>query len=376
MIPLSVPHIFGNEAKYVQECIETGWVSSAGAYVTKFEEVMAEYTGAKYAVACMNGTAGLHLSLRLMDVKRDDLIICPNITFIATLNSVTYACARPLLVDVDPKTWQMDMDLLEAKLETEAFVENGELFLKSTKQRIAAIMPVHVLGNIGDLDKLVAISEKYNLPIIEDSTESLGSFYKGKHTGTFGKLGVFSFNGNKIITTGGGGMIVTDDEALARRGKHLSTQAKVSANEYIHDEVGYNYRLVNVLAAIGVAQMENFDKVLKRKHEIDAYYKSELQGVGDIEFQNVLDDVAPNFWLCTIKTSKMRTLLKHLNDNKIISRPFWMPMNQLDMFKRDPYFSEGDKSAGIYESCLSIPSSSNLTNEQLEEVVKRIKEVY
>ena len=376
MIPLSVPHIFGNEAKYVQECIETGWVSSAGAYVTKFEEVMAEYTGAKYAVACMNGTAGLHLSLRLMNVKRDDLIICPNITFIATLNSVTYACARPLLVDVDPKTWQMDMDLLESKLESETFEEAGNLYLKSTKQRIAAIMPVHVLGNIGDLDKLVSISSKYNLPIIEDSTESLGAFYKGKHTGTFGKLGVFSFNGNKILTTGGGGMIVTDDEELAKRGKHLSTQAKVSANEYIHDEVGYNYRLVNVLAAIGVAQMENFDIVLKRKHEIDAYYKSELQGVGDIEFQEVLEGVEPNFWLCTIKTKKMRSLLKHLNDSKIISRPFWMPMNQLEMFNKDPYFSNGDNSAAIYESCLSIPSSSNLTDEQLETVVKTIKEVY
>ena len=376
MIPLSVPHIFGNEAKYVQECIETGWVSSAGAYVTKFEEVLAEYTGAKYAVACMNGTAGLHLSLRLMNVKRDDLIICPNITFIATLNAVTYACARPLLVDVDPKTWQMDMDLLEAKLESETYHEGGSTYLKSTKQRIAAIMPVHVLGNIGDLDKLLAISAKYNLPIIEDSTESLGSFYKGKHTGTFGNLGVFSFNGNKILTTGGGGMIVTDNEELAKRGKHLSTQAKVSANEYIHDEVGYNYRLVNVLAAIGVAQMENFDIVLKRKYEIDAYYKSELQGVGDIQFQDVLEGVEPNFWLCTIKTKKMRSLLKHLNDSKIISRPFWMPMNQLEMFKKDPYFSNEDNSAAIYESCLSIPSSSNLSDEQLETVVKTIKEIY
>ena len=376
MIPLSVPHIFGNEAKYVQECIETGWVSSAGAFVTKFEEAMAEYTGAKYAVACMNGTAGLHLGLRLMHVKRDDLIICPNITFIATLNAVTYACARPLLVDVDRGTWQMDLDLLDRKLESETYQEGGSTYLKSSKQRIAAIMPVHVLGNVGDLDKLVAISEKYNLAIIEDSTESLGSVYKGKHTGTFGKLGVFSFNGNKIITTGGGGMIVTDDEELAKRGKHLSTQAKVSANEYIHDEVGYNYRLVNVLAAIGVAQMENFDKVLKRKHEIDAYYKSELQGVGDIQFQQVLDGVSPNFWLCTIKTSKMRTLLQYLNERKIISRPFWMPMNQLDMFKKDVYFSDENHSANIYENCISIPSSANLTDEQLATVVKTIKEIY
>ncbi len=376
MIPLSVPHIFGNEAKYVQECIETGWVSSAGAYVTKFEEVMAEYTGAKYAVACMNGTAGLHLSLRLINVKRDDLIICPNITFIATLNAVTYACARPLLVDVDTKTWQMDMDLLERKLETETYQEGGNTYLKSSKQKIAAIMPVNVLGNIGDMEKMLSIAKKYNLPIIEDSTESLGSFYKGKHSGTFGKLGVFSFNGNKIITTGGGGMIVTDDEELAKRGKHLSTQAKISAHEYIHDEVGYNYRLVNVLAAIGVAQMENFDKVLKRKHEIDAFYKAELQAVGDIEFQEVLDGVDPNYWLCTIRTSKMRKLLQYLNERKIISRPFWMPMNQLNMFKGDPYFTDENHSAHIYENCISIPSSSNLSNEQLETVVKTIKEVY
>jgi aminotransferase in exopolysaccharide biosynthesis len=376
MIPLSVPHIFGNEAKYVLDCIQTGWVSSAGAYVTKFEEAVAEYTGAKYAVACMNGTAGLHLGLRLLHIQRDDLIICPNITFIATLNSITYANARPLLVDVDSSTWQMDIDLLERKLESETYQEEGYTFLKSSKQKIAAIMPVHVLGNIGDMDKLKNISRKYQLPIIEDSTESLGSFHKGKHTGTFGKLGVFSFNGNKILTTGGGGMIVTDDEKLAVRGKHLSTQAKVSANEYIHDEVGYNYRLVNVLAAIGVAQMENFETVLKRKHEIDNYYRTELKGIGDIQFQEVREDVDPNYWLCTIHTSKMRSLLQHLNDNKIISRPFWMPMNQLEMFKNDTYFSHENHSANIYENCLSIPSSSNLTDEQLETVVGAIKEIY
>jgi perosamine synthetase len=376
MIPLSVPLLEGNEWKYVKDCIDTGWISSAGSYVNQFETMVAEYVGAKYGIACMNGTVGLHIAQILSGIEQGDHVITPNITFIATLNAIKYTGADPILIDVNASNWQMDLDLLEEYLNNNTFVSNGITILNSTNRPVKAIMPVHVLGNVGNVDKLLHIAKKFNLSLIEDSTESLGSFYKGKHTGTFGKFGVFSFNGNKIISTGGGGVIVTDDEELAKKAKHLTTQAKSSAMEYIHDEIGYNYRLVNVLAAIGVAQMEKFPTLLENKRKMDHFYRSELVGVGDIIFQEVSKDVNANCWLFTFKTKKMRDLLAFLNENGVMSRPFWMPMNQLDMFKNDIYVSKNDVSSSIYETCISIPSSAGITQEQMVEVVKQIKIFY
>jgi perosamine synthetase len=379
-IPLSVPLLEGNEWKYVKDCLDTGWISSAGSYVNQFEQMVAEYAGAKYGVACMNGTVGLHIAQILVGVTAEDHVIAPNITFIATLNAIKYTGASPILIDVNPENYQMDLDVLERFLNEDTFTVEDHTgihtHLLTTKKRIKAIMPVHVLGNIGDMDKLKAICEKFHLEIIEDSTEALGSFHKEKHAGTFGKIGVFSFNGNKIISTGGGGVIVTDDEALAKKAKHLTTQAKTSAMEYIHDEIGYNYRLVNVLAAIGVAQMEQFPDLLKRKQAMDAFYRKELAGIGDIEFQEVSQDCEPNCWLFTFKTQKMRELLTYLNENGVQSRPFWMPMNQLEMFKEDLYITEADNSQELYNTCISIPSSAGITQSELEEVVQKIKEFY
>jgi aminotransferase in exopolysaccharide biosynthesis len=380
MIPLSVPHINGNEWKYVKNCLDTGWISSAGTYVNQFEQMVADYAGVKYGVACMNGTAGLHIAQLLAGIEADDYVIVPNITFIATLNAVKYTGARPILIDIDPNNWQMDLDLLEKYLAENTITKEDErginIYLISTLKRIKAIVPVHVLGNIGNLERLSEIATKYHLEIIEDSTEALGSFYKGKHAGSFGKFGVFSFNGNKIISTGGGGVIVTDNEELAKKAKHLTTQAKISQLEYIHDEIGYNYRLVNILAAIGVAQMEQFTSLLIKKRKIDAFYRSELAGLGDIEFQDVSSDVEVNCWLFTFKTHKMRELLEFLNENGVQARPFWMPMNQLDMFEKEIYVQNEDHSSKIYETCLSIPSSAGITQEQLEEVVSKIKEFF
>jgi len=380
MIPLSIPKIDGNESKYVQDCLATGWISSAGSYVTQFEEMVAEYVGAKYGVACMNGTVGLHIAQVLLGVDEDDHVIAPNITFIATLNSIKYTGAHPILIDVDADNWQMDLDLLEKYLrentETKTVDNQTFSFDKTTGKRVRAIMPVHVLGNIGNMRRMVAIAEKYHLEIVEDAAEALGSTYDKQHAGTFGKIGVFSFNGNKIISTGGGGVIVTDDEAIAKRAKHLTTQAKVSPMDYIHDEIGYNYRLVNVLAAIGVAQMETFPENLKKKKQMDAFYRKQLAGVGDIKFQEIPEDTDPNCWLFTFQTSRMRELLDYLNNNGVQSRPFWMPMNQLDMFKDDIYIQDNDISASVYKNSLSIPSSAGITQEQLEEVVRVIKEFY
>lgn len=377
MIPLSIPKIEGNESKYVLDCLTTGWISSAGSYVTQFEEMVAKYAGAKYGVACMNGTVGLHIAQILLGVTTDDHVIAPNITFIATLNAIKYTGASPILIDVDVDNWQMDLDLLEKYLqentETKTTTDGTFSFDKSTGKRVRAIMPVHVLGNIGDMNRMLAIAEKYHLDIIEDSTEALGSTFDGKHAGTIGKIGVFSFNGNKIISTGGGGVIVTDDEEIAKKAKHLTTQAKTSAMDYIHDEIGYNYRLVNVLAAIGVAQMETFEDTLQDKKAMDAFYREQLEGVGDIKFQAIPEEADPNCWLFTFSTSRMRELLEYLNANGVQSRPFWMPMNQLVMFKDDIYFNEKDVSASVYENSISIPSSAGITKEQLEIVVKTIK---
>lgn len=380
MIPLSVPYLNGNEWKYVKDCLDTGWISSAGSYVTQFEEQIASFVGAKYGIACMNGTVGLHIAQLLAGVTSEDYVIAPNVTFIATLNAIKYTGASPILIDVDPNSWQMDLNLLENFLDENVVIREFQGFLQSyhkpTNKRIKAIMPVHVLGNMGEMNKLMEIASKFHLDIIEDSTEALGSYFQKKHAGSFGKFGVFSFNGNKIISTGGGGVIVTNDEELAKKAKHLTTQAKVSSMEYIHDEIGYNYRLVNVLAAIGVAQMEEFPTLLESKRKMDHFYRTQLNGVGDIVFQEVSDDVDANCWLFTFKTKYMRQLLNFLNDNGVQSRPFWMPMNQLEMFKNDIFISNDNQSEQVYASSISIPSSAGISLEEMQTVVSKIKLFY
>ena len=372
-IALSLPNMAGNEWKYVKDCLDTGWISSVGSYVTKFEQMVADFAGAKYGIAAVNGTAALHISLLLSGVKQHDYVILPNLTFVASANSIKYLGAEPLLIDADPLLWQMDLDLLEDFLSTQTETKGKELFYKKDGRRIGAIMPVHILGNMCDMDRFASIVSQYPLPVVEDATEALGTTYKGKSAGTFSPLAAFSFNGNKIISTGGGGVIVTDDEALAKHAKHLTTTAKASADEYYHDEVGYNYRLVNVLAAIGVAQMELLPSFIERKKQVVAFYKKELSGVSDIRFQQELADVNTNGWLFTIQTEKQQALLDHLNANKILSRRFWMPMNKLPMYKDCVYIQHQDQSDYIYNTCLSIPSSTNITDEELAIVTREIK---
>jgi len=376
MLLLSGPNMGGNELKYITECLETGWVSSVGAYVDRFEKMSAAFTGTKYAVATSSGTAALHICLVMMGVNENDYVIAPNITFVATINTIKYTGASPILIDTDERSWQLDLDLLEEFLTNETIQKQDTCYHKKTGKRIPVIMPVHVLGNMCDMDRLLTLAQKHHLTIIEDSTEALGSYYKSRHAGSFGLLGTFSYNGNKIITTGGGGMIVTDDEALAKKAKHLTTQAKSDPFEYIHDAIGYNYRLVNISAAMGVAQMEQLPAFLKRKKAIIEFYKTSLNGIGDIEFQEVNTDVSPNWWLPTIKTTYQRKILKVLNENKMQSRPFWVPMNQLKMFANDIYVNHSDHSDFLYKHCLSIPCSTNITDEQLQTVSDKIKEAF
>jgi aminotransferase in exopolysaccharide biosynthesis len=376
MLLLSGPNMGGNVWKYVKDCLDTGWVSSVGSYVDDFEKMTAAFAGTKYAVATSSGTTALHICLVMLDVNANDYVITPNITFIATCNAIRYTGAHPILIDADELNWQIDLNLLEQFLENETNQINGACHLKKDGRRIPVIMPVHVLGNICDMDRLMQLSKKHNLVVVEDSTEALGSYYQNKHAGSFGLMGTFSYNGNKIITTGGGGMIVTDDEQLAKRAKHLTTQAKSDPFEYMHDEIGYNYRLVNVAAAMGVAQMEQLPDFINRKKEIIAFYKNGLEGTGDISFQQVDAAVNPNWWLPTIKTTKQREVLAALNGNKMQSRPFWVPMNQLPMFKDEIFVQQNNRSDFLYKHCLSIPCSTNITDEDLQSVVNQIKSVY
>jgi perosamine synthetase len=379
MIHLSLPNISGNEWKYVKDCLDTGWISSVGSYVNDFEKNIAEFTGSKYAVAAMNGSAALHLSLQMAGVKSGDLVIAPNITFVATCNTIAYHGARPLLIDVDKYSWQMDLDLLEQYLDENTFLvidENDRPYsrLKTTGQRIGAIMPVHVLGNMVDMDKFMAIAAKYHLIVVEDSTEALGSQFKGKHAGTFGMFGTSSFNGNKIISTGGGGMIFMQDEALAKHAKHLTTQAKTDPFEYFHDEVGYNYRLVNILAALGVAQLEQLPSWLLHKKLVDEWYRSELEN-GERRFQKITDGVTPNNWLHTMWVTDQRPMIDHLLKNDIQCRPFWVPMNQLPAFQDCIFVNKNNVSDDVYRHCISIPSSTGLTEAQVQKVIDTIKKL-
>ena len=380
MIPLFEPTLNGNELRYIKQCIDSTWISSAGSFVTKFEDSIKSYTGSKYAIACMNGTSGLHLSLLAFGIKKGQIVIAPNLTFVATLNAISYSGATPLLFDINEKTWQLDINLLEnwLKNNTISKFEDGKksTFHKISNEKIAAIMPVHVLGGICNMDELIELSKKYNIPIIEDSAEAIGTRYKSSHAGSIGKMGVFSFNGNKIITTGSGGMIITDDKNLATKVRHLSTTAKTDPINFFHDEVGYNYRLVNVLAAIGLAQMEELDSILEKKKNIDQTYKNNLKGVGDIQFQNHVDNSKPNFWLFTIRTRKMRGLIDYLNDNGIQSRPFWTPMNKLPMYQKLNYITKCDISNKIFNESLSIPCSANLSAKDQETVIEKIKDYF
>ena len=376
MLLLSGPNLGGNELKYVTDCITTGWVSSVGAYVDQFEKMTAAFTGSKYAVATSSGTTALHIALLLAGVQPGDRVIVPNITFVATLNAVKYTGASPVLIDTNEFDWQMDLGLLEQFLSEETEQRDGSCYHIKSGSRIPVVMPVHVLGNICDMNRLMELATRFSLTVVEDSTEALGSYFEGRHAGSFGLMGTFSYNGNKIITTGGGGMIVTDDEKLAKKAKHLTTQAKSDPFEYFHDEVGYNYRLVNVAAAMGVAQMEQLPAFLQRKKEIIAFYKNKLEGIADIRFQRVSEQVNPNWWMPTIHTERQREILDILNSSNMQSRPFWVPMNQLPMFRNDIYYNHHDQSDKLYKHALSLPCSTNITGDDLQAVCDKIKNVF
>jgi len=359
-IPLHEPRFIGNEKKYLNECIDSTFVSSVGKFVDEFEEMVARFSSATYAVATSNGTSALHIGLKLVGVDGSCEVITQPLTFIATVNAISYCNAKPIFVDVDRETLGLSPSKLKEFLEEFTILnESGECINKSTNKIIKACVPMHTFGHPCKIDEIVEICDSYNIAVVEDAAESLGSYYKGKHTGSFGKVGVFSFNGNKIITAGGGGMLVTDDEQLAKKAKHITTTSKVPhPYEYIHDEIGYNYRLTNLAAALGVAQMENIQLFIDKQRYLAKKYEVFFKDT-NIDFIKEPKDSKSNYWLNTVILKNRQTrdeFLKYTNDNGIMARPIWRLMNKLDMFK-DVQTGNLDNSKWLEDRVVNISSS-------------------
>jgi len=392
-IPLHAPVFNGNEKKYLEECIDSTFVSSVGKFVDEFEIKMAEYTGAKKAVVCVNGTNALHLALMMVGVERDTEVITQPLTFIATANAISYCGAHPVFLDVDLDTLGLSPNSLKTWLESSTIkrlnksTNQQQTINKTTRRPISACVPMHTFGHPARIDEIVAICNEYNIPVVEDAAESLGSYYQGQHTGTFGKIGVLSFNGNKIITTGGGGMLLFQDEELARKAKHLTTQAKVPhAWEFVHDEIGYNYRMPNINAALGLAQLEQLPMFLESKRQIAHAYNEFFQTLNGLNHSTLsqpsttkqindsthqqlnastIQHIAEpsksssNYWLnCILLLDRKERdeFLKVTNENGVMTRPVWELMNRLPMFN-DTECSDLKNAEWIADRLVNIPSS-------------------
>jgi perosamine synthetase len=358
-IPLHEPLFIGNEKKYLNECIDSTFVSSTGKFVDEFEEKIAKYTGARYAVATSNGTSALHISLLLANVTRNDEVITQPLTFVATCNAISYCGANPVFIDVDKETMGLSPLSLQAYLEKNTYIKNQQCVNNKTGKVIKACVPMHTFGLPCRIDEIKEICDKYHISLIEDAAESLGSFYKNKHTGTFGQMGVISFNGNKIITAGGGGCIITDDETLAKKAKHLTTTAKVPHKwKFVHDAIGFNYRMPNLNAALLVAQLEQLDGFLENKKLLANKYK-EFFKKSDIVFVTELENSKLNYWLNTIilKDEQQRDLLlDEANSKGIMVRPIWTLMNKLTMFQ-NAQCGELTNAEWLEQRVVNIPSS-------------------
>ena len=358
-IALHEPRFIGNEKKYLNDCIDSTFVSSVGKYVDRFEKEFASFVGAKYAIATVNGTAALHISLILANVKKDDEVITQPLTFIATCNAISYIGAKPVFVDVDLDTMGLSPESLNFFLEANCEIINNQCINKTTNKIIKACVPMHTFGHPCKIEEIKEICDIWNISLVEDAAESLGSFYKDKHTGTFGKVSAFSFNGNKIITSGGGGVIVTDDEQIAKRAKHITTTAKIPhPYEYVHDEIAYNYRLPNINAALLVAQMENLEKFLESKRELASTYEKFFK-TSNIDFIKEPKDSKSNYWLQAVLLNDLKQrdeFLEFTNKNGVMTRPIWRLMNELEMYK-DCQKDELKNAKYLEQRVVNIPSS-------------------
>jgi perosamine synthetase len=377
-IPLCVPHISGNEWQYVKECLDTNWVSSVGSFVDRFEGELAAYVNSKFGVAVNSGTAALHIALMVAGAEADDEVLVSTLSFVAPANAIRYIGAWPVFMDADPRYWQMDAEKTQLFLENECIWRNGQLENKSTGRRVKAILPVHILGHPCDMEPIVKIAHDFNLTVIEDATESLGAGYKGNMVGHLGDIACFSFNGNKIITTGGGGMIVTDNQEWSDRARYLTTQAKDDPIEYVHNEIGYNYRLTNIQAAMGVAQLERLDEFVEKKRTIAAQYQEGLGDLDGIGLMAAQPDTNPVYWLYTALLGPSTSLedrklfVKELNEAGFGARPLWRPLHLLPPYEDCQSFMI-DQAVSLYNRAVSLPSSVGLESDDQQRCISTFR---
>jgi perosamine synthetase len=377
MIPLCVPEIRGNEWTYVKECLDTGWVSSVGAFVDRFERAVADTVGARYAVATASGTAALHVALLVAGIEPNDEVLVSTLTFIAPANAIRYAGGWPVFIDAEPDYWQMNPNLVVTFLEQQCHWRDGALYNRLTGRRVRAIVPVHILGHPVDIAPILNVARKYNLAVIEDATESLGARYRDRSVGHLGDIACFSFNGNKLITTGGGGMIVTDNEDWARKAKYLTTQAKDDPLEYIHNEIGYNYRLTNLQAAMGLAQIEQIESYIAAKRRIAATYADALRDVPGIVPMREAAWAQSVFWMYTVLIDEQefgmssRELLHALERQRIQTRPLWQPIHQ-SCAHYGAATIDGSVAERLNQQALSLPCSVGLASENQSYVIEQL----
>lgn len=368
---LASPHMSeeGYEKEYIKEAFDTNWIAPLGENVNKFEEELANYVGAKCGAALSAGTAAIHMALKALDVKEGDIVFCSSLTFSATANPIIYQNATPVFIDCDRETWNMDPEALK------------KAFEKYPNPK--AVVIVHLYGTPAKMDKIMAICNEHNVPLVEDAAESLGATYKGKQTGTFGKYGIFSFNGNKIITTSGGGMLVSDDEERIQKVRFWATQSRDKARYYQHSEIGYNYRMSNIVAGIGRGQLKVLNDRLAKKKEIYETYKERFKDITEIEMKPVPVDTKPNYWLSTMllkEESKVTPLniMEALEKENIESRPIWKPMHMQPVFEKYDFIKVEDKpvSEDIFARGVCLPSDTKMTKEEQQEVIRIIKELF
>lgn len=382
-IPLSVPNLKGRELEYVTEAVETEWVSTGGAFINDFEANISKYLGTQGAVACQNGTSGLHIALVLNDVGLGDEVIAPALTFIAAVNPIRYVGAEPVFMDCDDSL-SMDPDKLQEFCENECDFIEGKLINKKTKKHIKALILVHVFGNLADIESIKSITDEYGIALIEDATEAIGSYYtsgkyNGKYAGTIGKVGVYSFNGNKIMTTAGGGMIVSTEDEFLKRAKHLTTQAKADELYFIHDEVGYNYRMNNIQAALGLGQLEQLETFIETKKRNYFLYKEAFSSVKGLKILDFKEDIRPNYWFYSLYIEddypiNRDEMIKYLSENSIQARPIWGLINEQKPYLNNQVYKI-EKAKTYLKHIVNIPCSTNLSEEDALYVVECIKKI-
>lgn len=380
-IPLSVPNLKGNELAYVSNAVQTEWVSTGGPYVNEFERVIAEYAHIPGAVSCQNGTSGIHTALLLAGVTAADEVLVPTLTFIATVNPVRYIGAEPVFMDCDD-TLCMDAIKLEAFCASECNMQDGKLIDNASGRHVKALVVVHVFGNMANLERILKIADMYNIKVIEDATEAIGTYYldgpyAGRHAGTLGFMGIYSFNGNKIITTGGGGMMVSNDTKLLRHAKHITTQAKSDEVNFLHDEVGYNYRMTNLQAALGLAQMEQLEAFITKKQENYQYYKECLADIPKLRLLSFRSDVRSNHWFYSIYLEdgfpvSRDHVVAEFSTYKIQTRPIWGLIHEQTPYKGFRAF-QIEKAIDYQRHIVNVPCSTNLEKQAIDRVIACLK---